>query len=159
MSNENQVQPTRSLAAAALVGIGLIAAVDQIIFHQLLRWHHFFDHATPAIGILSDGLLHAAELIALIAGFFMLMDLQRFGRLVKSYAWAGLFIGMGGFQLFDGVLNHKILRIHQIRYDVELWPYDLAWNGFAAVLLCVGLVLWRRAEIARQRGRTQSTES
>lgn len=159
MGPQNHAQPKRSLAAAALVGIGLMAAVDQIIFHQLLRWHHFFDHATPAIGVLSDGLLHAAELIALIAGFFMLVDLQRFGQLIRSYAWAGLFIGMGGFQLFDGVVNHKILRLHQIRYDVELWPYDLAWNGFGAILLCVGLVLWHRAKVARQRDESASTES
>lgn len=65
------MQPKHSLRAAALVGIGIMAAVDEIVFHQLLQWHHFFDHATPMIGVLSDGLLHAAELIILVAGFFV----------------------------------------------------------------------------------------
>ena len=30
-------------------------------------------------------------------------------------------LGLGVFQLFDGVVNHKILRIHQIRSGVDLF--------------------------------------
>src|SRR5690606_9445966 len=62
----------RSRWAGALIGIGMMAAVDEIIFHQLLGWHHFFDSSTPAIGLLSDGILHSAELVSLIVGFFLL---------------------------------------------------------------------------------------
>src|SRR5690606_5482045 len=71
-----------TLLAGILLGIGLMAAIDEIVFHQLLGWHHFFDRATPAIGLLSDGLLHSAELIILVAGFFML------ARLRERQAWA-----------------------------------------------------------------------
>jgi len=137
--------PRRSMLAAALIGIGLMAAVDEILFHQILAWHHFFDRSTPAVGLLSDGLLHAAEVILLVAGFFLYADLQRSGQLVRSHAWAGLFLGMGGFQLFDGLVNHKLLRLHQVRYVDPLLPYDLAWNGAALLLLVIGLVLLRRA--------------
>ncbi|TLX61892.1 DUF2243 domain-containing protein [Stutzerimonas nosocomialis] len=137
--------PRRSMLAAALIGIGLMAAVDEILFHQILAWHHFFDRYTPAVGLLSDGLLHAAEVILLVAGFFLYADLQRSGQLVRSHAWAGLFLGMGGFQLFDGLVNHKLLRLHQVRYVDPLLPYDLAWNGAALLLLVTGLVLLRRA--------------
>ena len=137
--------PRRSMLAAALIGIGLMAAVDEILFHQILAWHHFFDRSTPAVGLLSDGLLHAAEVILLVAGFFLYADLQRSGQLVRSHAWAGLFLGMGGFQLFDGLVNHKLLRLHQVRYVDPLLPYDLAWNGAALLLLVTGLVLLRRA--------------
>lgn len=45
------------------------------------------------------------------------------------------------FQLWDGLANHKILRLHQVRYDVELLPYDIAWNVAGGVLLAVGTVL------------------
>ncbi|TLX54751.1 DUF2243 domain-containing protein [Stutzerimonas nosocomialis] len=137
--------PRRSMLAAALIGIGLMAAVDEILFHQILAWHHFFDRSTPAVGLLSDGLLHAAEVILLVAGFFLYADLQRSGQLVRGHAWAGLFLGMGGFQLFDGLVNHKLLRLHQVRYVDPLLPYDLAWNGAALLLLVIGLVLLRRA--------------
>lgn len=142
----------RSLLAAVLVGIGLMAAVDEILFHQILAWHHFYDQATPAIALLSDGLLHSAELIILVAGFFMLGALLRRGALARGSAWAGVFLGAGGFQLFDGIVDHKLLRLHQIRYVDNVLPYDLAWNLSAVVLLAIGFVLLRRARrVSQQR--------
>ncbi|GAA3739618.1 putative membrane protein [Spinactinospora alkalitolerans] len=128
----------RSLAAAAVIGIGLMAAVDEIVFHQILAWHHFYDRSTPAVALLSDGLLHAGELIALVAGFFLFADLCRRRALHRRAAWAGLLLGLGCFQLFDGVIDHKVLRLHQVRYGVDLLPYDLAWNGAAVLLLVAG---------------------
>lgn len=135
----------RSMMATILIGIGIMAAIDEIVFHQLLAWHHFFDWSTPAFGLFSDGLLHAAELIVLIAGFFMFADLRSRHALAPQAAWAGFFIGLGGFQLFDGIVNHKILRLHQIRDVDNLLPYDLAWNAFALALLAIGIGLAMRA--------------
>lgn len=140
--------PARSRWGAALIGIAIMAGVDEIIFHQVLGWHHFYDLSTPAVGLLSDGLLHSAELIALVAGFFILLDLRRRNALVFAWAWAGFFIGMGGFQLFDGIVNHKVLSLHQIRYGVNLLPYDVAWNLAGLALLVVGVVLLGRARSA-----------
>jgi uncharacterized membrane protein len=125
----------------ALIGVGIMAAVDEIVFHQLLGWHHFYDRSTPDVGLLSDGLLHAAELVVLVAGFFLLADLRRRHALARGSAWAGFFLGAGGFQLFDGVVDHKVLRVHQVRYGVDTLPYDLAWTGGAVLLLLVGVVL------------------
>jgi len=141
----------RSLFVAAMVGIGLMAAVDEVVFHQMLGWHHFYDRSTPQVGLLSDGLLHAAELVLLVAGFFLFADLVRRRTLVPRAAWAGLLLGMGGFQLLDGLVNHKVLRLHQIRYDVELLPYDLSWNLAAVALLLAGGALARSSW-----GRTRS---
>jgi uncharacterized membrane protein len=141
----------RSLWAAVLVGIGIMAAIDEIVFHQLLGWHHFYDRATPMIGLLSDGLLHAAELIAIVAGGFLLADLLNRKALAFAWAWAGFFLGLGGFQMFDGVINHKVLRLHQIRYGVYLLPYDVAWIGAGLSLLTVGIVLLLRAQSALRR--------
>jgi uncharacterized membrane protein len=31
-------------------------------------------------------------------------------------------LGLGGFQPFDGRIDHKVLRGHQIRYGVPLLP-------------------------------------
>lgn len=134
-------RPGHSVGAAALIGIGVMAAVDEIVFHQLLAWHHFYDRSTTRIGLLSDGLLHATELLLLVAGFFLLADLRRRSTLHVRRGWAGFLLGAGGFQLFDGVIVHKVLRLHQIRYEVEILPYDLAWNGFAVALLVAGVAL------------------
>lgn len=126
-----------------------MAAVDEIIFHQLLGWHHFYDGATPTIGLLSDGILHAGELIALIAGFFILLELRQHHAMHATYAWAGGFLGAGGFQVFDGIVNHKILRLHQIRYEVPILPYDVAWNLAGVALILVGVILLHRARRPR----------
>lgn len=76
----------------------------------------------------------------------MFADLQR-KRAVYKLKWAGgIFTGLGGFQLFDGIINHKLLQIHQVRYDVNLLPYDLAWNISGAVLLIIGIVLLLRSK-------------
>ncbi|MEU8326859.1 DUF2243 domain-containing protein [Micromonospora sp. NPDC048839] len=133
-----------SVLVGVLIGIAIMAAVDEIVFHQLLAWHHFYDRSTPSVALLSDGLLHAAEVIALVAGFFWFADLRRRHALSARLAWGGLLLGAGGFQLFDGLVDHKVLRLHQIRYGVHLVPYDVVWNVAGAALLLAGAVLiWR----------------
>jgi hypothetical protein len=47
-------------------------------------------------------------------------------------------------------VQHKLLRLHQIRYGVTLCPYDLTWNLLAVIMIIVGAVLMRgRAGVAR----------
>ena len=139
----------RSLWAAVLVGVGVQAAVDEIVFHQLLRWHNFYDLSTPVVGVVSDGVLHAGSLLALVGGVFLIADLGRRGALAPAWLWAGALLGAGGFQVFDGVVDHKVLRVHQVRYGVDLLPYDLAWNAAGLALLAVGWTLVRRARAGR----------
>lgn len=121
MNNRPHVEASRSMWTTFLIGMGLMAAIDEIIFHQLLAWHHFYDRSTPAIGLLSDGLLHAGELIAIVAGFFLFADLRRRQALMPMWAWSGFFLGSGGFQLFDGIIDHKVLQLHQVRYVENLF--------------------------------------
>ncbi|MFE9772005.1 DUF2243 domain-containing protein [Streptomyces sp. NPDC005931] len=135
----------RSLAVWAVIGAAVMAAVDEIVFHQVLGWHHFYDRSTTAVGLLSDGLLHTAELLALVAGLFLHADLRRRRALAPAHARAGFLLGLGAFQLFDGIVDHKLLRLHQIRYGVDVTPYDWAWNVTAVFLLLTGLALTVRA--------------
>ncbi|MFJ2084701.1 DUF2243 domain-containing protein [Micromonospora chokoriensis] len=138
-----------SILAGVVIGVAIMAAVDEIVFHQLLAWHHFYDRSTPSVALLSDGLLHAAEVVALVGGFFWFADLRRRGALSNRLTGGGFLLGAGGFQLFDGLVDHKVLRLHQIRYGVHLVPYDVVWNVAGAVLLLAGAaVVWR----ARSRG-------
>lgn len=136
----------RSVAVCALIGAPIMSALDEIVFHQILRWHHFYDRSTLDAGLVSDGLLHSAELVALVAGFFLFSDLRRRRELSVPHGWAGFLIGAAGFQLYDGLIDHKVLNLHEIRYGVDLLPYDLAWNGFGVLLLLGGLLMLRTAE-------------
>jgi len=131
---------TRAWIAGLLLGVAVMAAVDEIVFHQILAWHHFYDRSTPAIGLLSDGLLHAGELAIAVAGVFLLLDARRREGFRGAAVVAGLLVGAGLFQVFDGLVHHKLLRVHQVRYGVELLPYDIAWVGAGAVLLAAGLI-------------------
>ena len=123
-----------------------MAGVDQVVFHQLLGWHHLYDGSSRRVGVLTDGLLHTAELALLVTGLLLLARLARRRALAPRSAPAGLLLGAGGFQLFDGLVNHKVLGLHQVRYGVEdLLLYDLAWNAAGVVLLAIGVLLLRRS--------------
>jgi uncharacterized membrane protein len=137
-------QIRQSVLAAGLIGVAAMAATDEVVFHQVLAWHHFYDRATPRIGLLSDGLLHAGEVLALIGGSFWLSDLRRRADLRPLAGWGGLLLGAGAFQVFDGLVHHKVLRVHQIRYGVDLLPYDLAWSVAGVAMVLLGAVVtWR----------------
>jgi uncharacterized membrane protein len=129
-------------------GLGLAAFVDETVFHQLLHWHHFYDKSTPAAGLVSDGLFHAFGFFCAVGALFLLADLRRrqaFDRRRRG----GLLAGAGAFQLCDGTVQHKLLHLHQIRYHVDLVPYDWTWNVIGMVLLAVGEgLLWRRRRLA-----------
>jgi uncharacterized membrane protein len=100
-------EPNRSLLwPAVLVGIGVAGSLDEIVLHQLLRWHHFFDRGSQAAGLIADGIFH----------------------------------------LYDGIIQHKLLGLHQVRAGApNNLPYDLGFIGLAAVILLAGLLLLRVA--------------
>ncbi|MFH8624079.1 DUF2243 domain-containing protein [Streptomyces vietnamensis] len=43
--------------------------------------------------------------------------------------------------IVDGVVDHKLLRVHQLRYSVDVTPYDRVWNACGAVVLLTGCAL------------------
>jgi len=128
-----------------LFGIGLNAFIDETIFHQLLHWHHFYDRSTTTAGLISDGLFHAFSWFATVGGLFMLADLRRRGKLIWKTWTGGVLLGAGLFQLYDGTVQHKWMRLHQIRYGVDIVPYDIAWNLTAILMILAGLALVRLA--------------
>jgi uncharacterized membrane protein len=138
----------RNVGSGALVGVGIAAFVDETVFHQLLHWHHFYDRSTPAAGLVSDGIFHAVGWFAVVGGLFLYADVRRRHAWQRTRWLGSLLTGLGAFQLYDGTVQHKLLRLHQIRYDVDLLPYDLLWNLIAVVLLVVGVVLLVRARRA-----------
>lgn len=45
-----QREPRRSMLVGALSGAALMAAGDEIVFHQISHWHHFYDRSTSGVG-------------------------------------------------------------------------------------------------------------
>ena len=144
MANE---EPNRSLLGpAVLVGIGVAGSLDEIVLHQLLRWHHFYDRGSQAAGLIADGIFHLGSTAALVIGLVLLVQRWHTGRGPLRQAVAGILVGAGGFNLYDGTIQHKLLGLHQVRAGVpNNLPYDLVFIAIAAVVLLAGLLLLRVA--------------
>ena len=139
----------RTLLAGALLGLGTAAFVDEAVFHQLLHWHHFYDRSTDEAGLVSDGLFHAFSWFATVASLFGVSELRREGAFWPRRFAAGWLSGAGFFQLYDGLVQHKVFGLHQIRYGVDLVGYDVAWNVAGGIALVVGVLLLARPGRAR----------
>ena len=140
-SQNKFVHSSRNLWSGFLFGIGFVAFIDETIFHQLLHWHHFYDKSTTDIGLISDGLFHAFSWFATIAGLFLFADIRRRAGFWPARWIGGLLFGAGIFQLYDGTIQHKLMRIHQIRYVENVGVYDLIWNIIAIILVIAGVYL------------------
>lgn len=144
--HDGRIEPRSVLWASIPLGIGLIGAIDTIIFHQLLQWHNFYVDASERWRIFSDGLLHVFTTTMLFLGAYWLWQ-QRgtFSRIVNGKPfWSGILLGGGGFQLFDGIVDHKLLRLHPVREGASnILLYDAAWIASALVMLGVGWAVWR----------------
>ncbi|MBO3064884.1 DUF2243 domain-containing protein [Staphylococcus shinii] len=146
--------PQRNLWSGILFGLGVAAFIDEVVFHQLLAWHHFYDKSSMAIGLVSDGLFHAFSWFATVASLFLLADIKRRNSFWVKRWVSGMLLGLGFFQLYDGLIQHKIFQIHQIRYEVNVLPYDIVWNAIAVIILIVGFIVFIQTQkyIRRKRG-------
>lgn len=157
--NPDQRLDRRLLLSGILFGVGVAAFIDETLLHQLLHWHHFYDRSTTAVGLVSDGLFHAFGWFVAVAGLFLFADVRRRGGAGVGRWWPAVAIGAGAFQAWDGTVQHKLLQIHQIRYEVipssmlgtgpyppvdNILVYDLVWMAVAILLLVVGTLMWRR---------------
>lgn len=145
-----RVYAKQNMWTGILFGLGIVAFIDEVVFHQLLHWHHFYDKSTTDIGLVSDGLFHAFSFIATIGASFLLADLHRRHAFWLKRWVGGILLGAGVFQLYDGIIQHKWMGLHQIRYGVDILPYDLVWNILAALMIIIGAILIYRTNYERR---------
>jgi uncharacterized membrane protein len=153
-----QQRPADSLRSllwsGVILGMGMVGSLDEILLHQLLQWHTFYVHTTPYWRIVSDGIFHLISAGLLLGGGLRLAwQRPQFGDPVQLRALiAGMLLGMGGFNLYDGTIQHKILQLHPVREGVpDPLPYDLAFNALALALLLLGWRLWRSLHVVDKR--------
>lgn len=145
------------VAPGLVFGLGLGGFVDGIVLHQILQWHHMLtdtadNPADTVSGLeantLADGLFHAATWLFVLAGMLLTVQAWRSGRLAPPWrAHLGLLLaGWGIFNLVEGVVNHHIIGIHNVRDDVAdpLW-WNVGFLGFGVVLVLVGTALYLSA--------------
>ena len=147
----NMDKYNHTLLGAFLFGIGLIAMIDGIVFHQLLQWHStYMWHPSKFVQIFSDGVLHVIATAFIVLGAVVLWNSNPTATPAKNITlWSGLFLGGGVFNLFDGVFSHHILGIHHVKPgDPHQLTYDLAFDLTAIVMLLIGWFLYRSANRA-----------
>ena len=151
-----------------LLGIGIAGFIDESIFHQLLQWHNFYWATDQRGRILSDGLFHVGSTLVLLWGALRLWRDRASWTPVHSRAiQAGILAGAGGFNTYDGVVQHLVLHFHLVnervcrvatdpnnsilscRADV---PYEVAWIAIAASILGAGVVRARRVVASKGAG-------
>jgi uncharacterized membrane protein len=141
-----------------LLGIGVVGAIDEAVFHQLLQWHTLYWGTDEHGRILSDGVFHLLTLAILVWAALRLWQTPPdwlSGR--RPMLLAGVLIGAGGFNLYDGVVQHVVLHLHLVNEFVcptpdannSVWscpgdvPFEVAWLVVAVALLVTGLIWWR----------------
>jgi len=149
--------------AGMVLGAGLGAFFDGIVFHQVLQWHHMLSaHPDPAVAgdlplnVFADGLFHVGAYLLTILGVVLLWRARRRGDVpTAGRAVVGsVLAGWGAFNLVEGLVNHHLLELHHV------WPagpgspaiWDLGFLAWGIAMLAVGYAFALRDPTARQGG-------
>lgn len=151
MPDHKILSPVPLTAAATVVGIGIGGFIDGILLHQILQWHEMISNKIPpttyvakSVNMFWDGIFHAFTLIVTMVGVVLLWnllkrkDIDRSGNLLVG----GLMLGWGIFNLLEGIADHQLLKLHNVREvtdNKEFWNYGFL--GFSVLLIVVGLLI------------------
>src|SRR5918992_4527918 len=131
------VNNRRPTVSVILIGIGLAGLIDITIFHQILQWHHTTSNKiipntmeSLQMNILWDGVFLAFSLIITIIGVSLLWyasnSKNKNSLLSNKWSFIGLiFIGFGGFNIIEGIINHHILEMHHVIDVANPFVFDL----------------------------------
>ncbi|MCK1653467.1 DUF2243 domain-containing protein [Bradyrhizobium sp. 149] len=141
------------VSAGVLLGLGLGGFFDGIVFHQLLQWHHMLSGWYPLNSIDNlklnttwDGIFHSAAYVLVLLGLYVLW--QRARR--SDFHWSrrqcigAVLLGWGIFNLIEGVLDHEILRLHQVNETVPEGQrifWDIGFLLWGAAMLVMGAAM------------------
>jgi uncharacterized membrane protein len=130
------------LVGAGVLGFGLGALVDVLLFHHVFQWHHllssFVSPETLAglrTNLAYDGLFSLAMVgVMALGGILVWRGLNRSSEPHSPVRAVGaLLTGAGAFNLFDGVVDHYVLGLHDVVHGAgALNPH---WVGASLLLL------------------------
>jgi uncharacterized membrane protein len=159
-ASEPETRQRRSvLLTGVLLGIGIIGFLDEAILHQLLQWHTFYWGTDQHGRILSDGLFHVFSTSLLLWGGYRLWRTPRdWMQSRRGALLAAILIGAGGFNVYDGLIDHLAFHVHLVNEQVcpvvnannsiascpQDIPYEIVFTGIGIVVLVVGILWWRQ---------------
>jgi uncharacterized membrane protein len=146
------------ISAATILGIGIGGFIDGIVLHQILQWHEMLSNKIPPVTLLNksvnmfwDGIFHAFCLVVLLLGIILLLKLffRKDILVTKTAFYGSLCLGWGLFNLIEGVIDHQILKLHNVREvtaNIELWNYGFLI--FSIILILAGSLLIKKGSLA-----------
>ena len=149
------LSPVPLLTTAIILGIGIGGFIDGIFLHQILQWHEMLSAKLPptnyvnkSVNMFWDGIFHAFTLVVTMVGIIQLWKLLRRNDINRSgYLFAGgLLIGWGVFNLVEGLIDHHLLKLHNVREIViepEVWNFSFL--GISLLLLLAGYFMTKKA--------------
>ena len=101
-------------------------------------------------------LFHVVSTALLVWGTYALVRNRQ--QVVPREALGWIVLAAGAFNLYDGTIQHKILRLHQVREGVANdMPYDVVFLTTAVVLAAIGgalAIAARRSELSARHRRS-----
>jgi uncharacterized membrane protein len=147
------LNPAPVLTAGLVLGIGLGGFIDGIVLHQILQWHEMLSNkintttvSGKSINMFWDGLFHALCLIGVCTGVTLLWKalLQTTACHSTKLIWAGLLIGWGIFNVMEGMMDHYLFKIHNVRELIGKQNlYNLLFIIYSVALIITGWLLYK----------------
>jgi uncharacterized membrane protein len=145
--------------AGILIGIGMGGFVDGIVLHQIAQWHNMLSNIVPPhtmdtmrVNMMWDGLFHALTWSVTLVGILLLRRAASARAAVPSLqVFTGqLILGWGVFNLVEGIIDHQILGIHNVREVPNYTVYNLTFLGIGGLLFI--LLGWMFMQAGRRAG-------
>lgn len=156
-----ETSPVPLLTAAMVLGIGLGGFIDGIFFHQIFQVHEMLSNKIPStnyvgksVNMFWDGVFHFFCLMVVLTGIILLWKLlqrkntENSGKLLSG----GLVLGWGLFNIVEGIINHHILKLHNV-IEISENPDtgNFIFLGISVLILIAGALLVR-GHRGRRRG-------
>lgn len=139
------------LLGAGVFGFGSGALLDVVVFHLILQWHHLLSgYFSPATldglqtNIYYDGVFSLAMVGVMTVGMAAVWrELNGdSGTHSAVRALGAIFVGAGLFNVFDGVVDHYVLGIHDVVHGTQ--AFNPHWVGASLLLLGAGILVVTR---------------
>lgn len=162
-----KLSPVPLTTASIVLGIGMGGFVDGIVFHQILQVHEMLSNKIPptdyigkSVNMFWDGIFHFFCMLVVLIGIILLWkllsrnDVNRSGKLLGG----GLLLGWGLFNLVEGVIDHHVLKLHNvIELSADHAVGNYSFLAISVVMLIIGYVVVMRQ--ANKRGTAIAGES
>jgi uncharacterized membrane protein len=142
----------RALVGAGVFGFGFSGLIDVLLLHHILQWHHLLSGIYPMntlaglrTNILADGWFSVGMIVVAGIGAGVVWRAERRTReplAVRPIAGSAV-MGLGAFNLYDVVVDHAILGLHQ---PLSMGGrYNPHWAVVSLLIIGAGGYIYRTA--------------